>query len=351
MPAQSSQTNYISLYFWLKKNGFIQSHHNPNRRKSNLLLLAETIIRMLNRPNGEAAEVSLQNYKINFNDKLGDGAFASGVYGLVPRPLSEQGWLSLAFPYFYDWFYPIKDKSAKSPYCVKVFRTFPDLMCSGIQSLGILDGILTAIIAYFGPRYEAVDHQRLLKAKLTTVKLNASGFFYHVKDKIIGETLKHYIRKGILFYPEQYLMRQSLYQFLLSLKSSEMRVSDLHLSNVMFNENTQAWEVCDALILEIDFQTQLSADIASQESVDELLLNLEGECPDKAHYFKQLERMIFHEVPWQDYTPEQDSKITLLPKTPGCFFYHSNIPPTGKQSIRGNLSSSVGAGPFKTRPT
>jgi hypothetical protein len=183
--------------------------------------------------------VSFSNYKINYNCRLGSGKYGS-VYEVVERPEKEKRCCSRFFPHIYDYFYRVEEESKKTTnLCIKIAKP----------------------CGFFSPPSEDVETNRILRShELTQIHFyNTRSLWSQFKTRIYGPTLAQSIHKFTKV--ESFELRKAFVDFLRKLLKAQIRFSDLHEDNIMYDLNKKNWDTVDGFVWKIGPRKHKSAKI------------------------------------------------------------------------------------------
>lgn len=187
------------------------------------------------------SRLSLVEYKIDYDNELGDGIFGR-VYGVLERPENEKNFLSFWFPYQYDyWFRLDHSEKKETKWCVKITKDYyldrgPDIKTIFLEK---------------SSQYRS--NQLLRKYRVTNVVFPETyGYRAQFKSLVKGKTLDYYLFNKHFEDPKYYPLRKAYVSFIWSIKSVPLMIDDLHLRNIMYDEESQQIEIVDSYAVELD---------------------------------------------------------------------------------------------------
>ncbi|MGC1181803.1 hypothetical protein [Legionella sp.] len=200
---------------------------------------------------GQTCQLSLKDYKIDYNKCLGKGVYGS-VFRVVLRPENEKGFWSSWFPYLYDYIYPVNSKpidERSKKYCIKIFKPAIQVLYENINHPLPLR---YPIESFYVHSEELKTNQILCKHGISGITFfNSASRYSQLKTRVRGKTLRFYLDKGYFIDPEQFELRESFVNFLRPLYKSNLVFCDIHSKNLMYDKYRHCWEIIDGSAMEI----------------------------------------------------------------------------------------------------
>ena len=221
---------------------------------------------------------SLVEYKIDYDNELGQGVYGR-VYGVVKRPEAEKNFVSFWFPYQYDyWFRLSSSEKEETKWCVKISKNYFD-GSADIQSTSLEKS----------RQYRS--NQILRKYRVTNVVFPETyEYRAQFKSLVKGKTLDYYLFNKHFEDPKNYPLRKAYVSFIWKIMNVPLIIDDLHLCNIMYDEDSQQIEIVDAYAGEYDKNV-------NDYPVNDrgILYTLRHVAQEGIPYSKQLDQYLLHE--------------------------------------------------------
>jgi hypothetical protein len=256
---------------------------------------------------------SLKEYKINYNNRLGEGNFGV-VYALLPRPDAEIGFLSAHFPYIYDYIFRASTNHPEidQPYCIKIFKSSFRIF---IENIAHPQPFFLPGESFSQPNKELQMNQILKINGITKISIFNTGYYSQIKSRIHGKTFSYYFENKYFLQENQYLLRKNFIEFLKSIDKPTLTFKDIHGDNLMYDEHTNSWELIDGEAKEKHKNNTISESARNDNNhytLKKMLIHLKGylyQEPATAFLFDQ-----FYKIAKNKKTYDQNIDFELLAK-------------------------------------
>ncbi len=210
-----------------------------------LPIIFEEQLKVSSTPESKHITLSLENYKIDYNDFLGEGDFGK-VYGVVKRPENEKTFFARWFPYQYDSLFRVSSTDKQSTkWCIKISKSFLTIAASEIAKGNDLF-LAPSIGSFFEKKEQFSSNQIRQKHRITNIVFpETSEYCAQFKTRIKGKTLQFHIDNTNFSDPKNYLLRRAYVFFIWTINNVRLNVEDLHFNNLMYDETSQQIEIVD----------------------------------------------------------------------------------------------------------
>lgn len=211
-------------------------------------------------PNAPIPEpkISLRDYKINYNDFLGQGYFGK-VYGLSKRPDDERTFFSDNFPYLHDALFITDTLNEEEPeWCIKISRSIFGVFFRALDN-GLYFGCARLLEALIEKHTQQASHNLLKKYHMTNMIFSETPrIFAQIKTRVRGKSLGYHINQYHFLLSDQYALRKAYLDFIWKINNVALEFDDLHFGNVMFDEESGQMEIIDGSAREVRFREKVS---------------------------------------------------------------------------------------------